>query len=287
MKLLLGTSGFSYDDWRGIFYPRGLRKGDMLPYYAGHFPAVEINATYYRMPDPSTMQAMTEKVPEGFLFCVKAHSDMTHAGRFNPEAFRQFRRAVEPLKQANMLGCVLAQFPWSFRRSPENEAFLETVSAELPDAPVVIEFRTAEWVQPEVFELLRNLGLSFCCVDEPRLRGLVPPVAAVTGPVGYVRFHGRNGRKWWAHDEAYERYDYLYSNRELAEWVPRVRSIVSQAEVTFAFFNNHYQGKAAQNARQMAKLLSVVLPMDDPNRPRMAGPGPTLPGLEPGRDPGS
>ena len=160
-----------------------------------------------------------------------------------------------------MLGCVLAQFPWSFKHTPENERFLETVRDELPDLPVVVEFRNAAWIRDETFDRLRDLGLGCCCVDEPRLHGLVPPFAVATAPVGYVRFHGRNAAKWWRHEHAWERYDYLYSQEELAEWVPRIREIAAQAEKTYVFFNNHYEGKAGQNARQLAELLNLTLPL--------------------------
>ncbi len=281
MSIFIGTSGYSYDDWRGTFYPKGLRKSDMLPFYAGRFPAVEINSTYYRIPSASAMQEMGMRVPEGFQFAVKAHQDMTHSGRFDPEAFRCFRRAMEPLREMGMLGCVLAQFPWSFKRTLEHEIFLEQVRAELPDAPVVIEFRNAEWIDPEVFELLRGLGLGYCCVDEPRIKGLIPPLAQATSSTAYVRFHGRNGKAWLQHQEAYERYDYLYSAKELAEWIPKIQALRKEAEQTFIFFNNHYLGKAGQNARQMAKLLNVPLPLDLITSDSPALGPPTLPGLGP------
>jgi len=120
---------------------------------------------------------------------------------------------------------------------------------------VVVEFRNMEWIKPQVFDLLRQLSLGFCCVDQPRLRGLIPPIAEVTGPVAYVRFHGRNAAKWWRHDEAWERYDYSYTTEELAEWVPRIKSLDEQAEQTFAFANNHWQGQAVDTARQLKMLL--------------------------------
>jgi uncharacterized protein YecE (DUF72 family) len=260
MKILIGTSGFSYDDWRGYFYPADLKREEMLSFYARYFPVVEINATYYRLPTPTTMLQMARKVPEGFRFVVKANQEMTHADRFQPEAFAQFREALEPLREAGMLGCVLAQFPWSFRRTPENERFLGIVRRELPGTPVVVEFRNAEWVAEETFARLRGEGLGFCAVDEPPLKGLVPPVVEATSPIGYVRFHGRNREKWWRHEHAYERYDYLYSEEELREWTPRIAQLAAETEETYVFFNNHYIGKAGQNARQMADLLNQPHP---------------------------
>ena len=260
MNILIGTSGYSYDDWKGFFYPSRLKRSDMLGYYASCFPAVEINSTYYGMPRPESMLQMTRRVPEGFLFTLKAHADMTHSQQFQPEAFARFREALEPLRDSGRLGCVLAQFPGSFHRSRQNEAYLATFREELPETPVVVEFRSATWVKDEIFERLRELQLGFCCVDEPRLAGLMPPVVAATSPVGYVRFHGRNAEKWWQHDEAYERYDYLYREDELREWTSKVEALAAQTERTFVFFNTCQEGKSGQNARDFARLLRLPLP---------------------------
>ncbi|HEU4754173.1 MAG TPA: DUF72 domain-containing protein [Armatimonadota bacterium] len=260
MNTLIGTSGFSYDDWKGHFYPPDIKRADMLTYYARRFPAVELNTTYYGIPAPETLWQMSRRVPPGFRFAVKAHQDMTHSGVLMPEVFQQFREAVAPLADQGMLGCVLAQFPWSFKRTPENERFLAVLRQELPDMPVVVEFRNAAWVDEAVFDRLRELDLGYCCVDEPRLKGLVPPVAATTSGIGYVRFHGRNYQKWWQHDQPHERYNYLYSAEELQEWVPKIEQLAAGTETTYVFFNNHYEGKAGVNAQQLAELLNVPLP---------------------------
>jgi len=264
MDIRIGTSGFSYDDWKGHFYPLSVKRSEMLEFYARYFRTVEINSTYYGMPRRETMQQMTRRVPEGFDFVVKAHQDFTHSGTFLPESFAQFRVALEPLQEAAMLGGVLAQFPWSFRRTPENEQFLATLRRELSEIPVVVEFRNAEWVADETFNRLRDLRLGFCCVDEPRLKGLMPRVVETTAPVSYVRFHGRNAKKWWQHEHAYERYDYLYSQEQLHEWVAPVQSLAAGTERTYLFFNNHYEGQAGQNARQIAELLGQPLPWPAP-----------------------
>jgi uncharacterized protein YecE (DUF72 family) len=261
MKILIGTSGFSYEDWRGYFYPKELPKKEMLNYYAEHFPTVEVNATYYSLPHPATFYQMARKVPQGFEFVVKAHKDMTHTEEFLPESFQQFRSALEPLQEMRMLGCVLAQYPWSFKATAENRSALERLRSELPGVPVVVEFRNSGWVSEETFALLRDLGFGFCCVDEPRLKGLMPRIVKATAPIGYVRFHGRNAAKWWQHEHAYERYDYLYSEEELAEWVPRIQDLAEETEKTYLFFNNHYEGKAGQNAQMMAQLLNLTLPL--------------------------
>jgi len=258
--IYIGTSGFSYEDWKGHFYPEEIEKKDMLAFYSRQFSAVEINSTYYTIPGAVTFQGLARKTPEDFKFSVKAHKDMTHSETFSGSVFRDFTSAIKPLEDAGKLGCVLAQFPWSFKRTVQNEERLQDFRNEMAYLPVVIEFRNAEWVQQETFELLRDLDFGFCCVDEPALHGLMPRVAAATSSIGYVRFHGRNAKNWWKHEEAWQRYDYLYTEQELSEWVPKVRSIAEQTETTYLFFNNHYQGKSAQNARMFAGMLGIELP---------------------------
>jgi uncharacterized protein YecE (DUF72 family) len=168
--------------------------------------------------------------------------------------------AVRPLRDSGQLGALLAQFPWSFKPGDAERDLIRRIPEALGDVPGVVEFRNREWIVPPTMDLLRDLGLGFCCVDEPRLRGLVPPVAEVTSSTGYVRFHGRNAAKWWKHEHAYERYDYLYSNSELQEWEPKIRAIAERATRTFVYFNNHYEGKAPRNAEMMASLLQLSLP---------------------------
>ncbi len=260
--IYIGTSGFSYDDWKGHFYPEHISKKDMLAFYASAFNAVEVNSSYYAIPSAASIAAMDRKTPEGFEFVVKAHQDMTHAEAPVPESFDKFLAAIQPLRDSGKLGCVLAQFPWSFKHTPENTRTLAEFRDRVGDLPTVVEFRNSEWVTDETFALLRELGLGFCAVDEPDLKGLMPRVSVATSPIGYVRFHGRNAQKWWKHDEAYERYDYLYSEEELSEWLPKVADLEDGTEKTYVFFNNHYQGKSAQNARMFAKMLNLSLPLD-------------------------
>jgi uncharacterized protein YecE (DUF72 family) len=257
MTIYVGTSGYSYDDWVGPVYPPGLDKKNWLSFYAREFNTTEINFTYYRMPNPWTLERMAAKVPDAFVFTVKATRELTHVREDTQELFPQFREALKPLIEAGKFGCVLAQFPYSFHNTPENRAYLRTFRERMGDLPVVVEFRNREWITEGVFELLREQGLGFCCVDQPRLRGLIPPIAEATAPVAYVRFHGRNAKKWWQHEEAWERYDYTYSDDELREWVPKIHHLEEEAETVFAFANNHWQGQAVGTARQLKALLGV------------------------------
>jgi uncharacterized protein YecE (DUF72 family) len=257
--ILIGTSGFSYKDWVGPYYPADLPKSEWLNFYAREFKTCELNFTYYRLPEARTLERMAAKVPDGFLFTLKASKELTHE-RNNERAsieavFARFVAGLAPLIQAGKFGCVLAQFPYSFHATAENRDYLKFCREKLADLPVVVEFRNARWLRPETFALLREHDLGFCCVDEPQLKGLISPVAEATSEVAYVRFHGRNAQKWWKHEHAWERYDYTYSDQELAEWEPKIKSLAEKSRLTFAFANNHWQGQAVNTARQLRMLL--------------------------------
>src|SRR5947209_4744700 len=213
------------------------------------------------MPAARTLAAMASKVPEDFVFTIKASKELTHErdsgdGLGTPENFKLFREAVKPLVDEGKFGAVLAQFPNSFRPLPENREYLSVFRDRMGDLPVVVEFRNAAWVTDDTMELLRENNLGYCCVDEPRLKGLIPPIAVATAPIAYVRFHGRNAQKWWRHDEAYERYSYSYKPEELQEWVPKIEKLEDTAKETFVFTNNHYRGQAVQTANQLKELLT-------------------------------
>lgn len=253
--IYIGTSGFSYDDWVGPYYPQDLKKTDWLTFYAREFATVEINSSYYGIPTAFSLERMAEKTPAGFCFTLKAHQDMTHKRTDNEQVFAQFVAALKPLLEQGKFGCVLAQFPSSFHNTPESHAYLETLRQRLGELPVVVELRNRDWVGDETYALLRRLRLGFCCVDEPRLSTLMPPLAVATSEIAYVRFHGRNAKKWWNHKEAWERYDYTYPPAELEEWAPKLRALAAGAERLFVFANNHYRGQAIDAARQLKLLL--------------------------------
>jgi uncharacterized protein YecE (DUF72 family) len=226
----LGTSGFSYDDWVGPVYPEGLPRQQWLSFYAQEFDTVELNVSYYRLPTARMVDGWVEKTPDHFLFSVKAHRSLTHE-RENPD-FEAFRQSIDGLLQADKLACVLAQFPHSFHPTPPNRDYLKSIREGLADLPIVVEFRGRDWVSEETFEQLKGLELGFCCVDEPKLRGLMPPIARATSDVAYIRFHGRNEAKWWHHDQAWERYDYTYTVEELRDWLPKIHSLDTVAYLT-------------------------------------------------------
>lgn len=258
--ILIGTAGFSYDDWRGPFYPEKTPREKMLELYAGEFPLVELDYTYYSMPSERTMASFARRTPESFLFAVKLHKSITHE-RESAEgmsgAFRDFLKAVGPLTDSGKLACLLAQYPWSFKPGDASRRTLRELREKTADLPVVVEFRNAQWVSEETFEFLRDLGLGFCCVDEPGLPGLMPPLCMATTDLGYVRFHGRNAAAWWKHGNASERYNYLYSEEELSSWKPRLLNLDAAVPRTLVLFNNCHGGNAAVNARMLKAILGV------------------------------
>lgn len=260
--LYIGTSGYSYDDWIGPYYPKDLEKSDFLSYYARDFRCTELNFTYYRMPNPWMLERIADKVPAGFLFTVKLNRQMTHEqeeAEDLSDLFEEYTASLRPLLEQEKFGCLLAQFPYSFHNTLENRTYLRSLPERLGGLPTVIEFRNREWITQEIFELLREGDLGFCAVDQPQFKNLIPPIAEVTSQrVAYVRFHGRNYEKWWQHEKAYERYDYTYSEEELQGWVPRIQRMDAEAEKVFAFANNHYQGQSADTAKKLQGLLSTA-----------------------------
>jgi uncharacterized protein YecE (DUF72 family) len=257
--IYIGTSGFKFDDWKGAFYPPELSEKSWLNYYGERFNCVEVNSTYYRLVHPRTFYFMAEKVPAGFEFTVKAYGGLTHeSGEGGESDFQAFVDSLQPLIEANKFGCILAQFPHRFHNTQENRAYLAEFKQRLGGLPTVIEFRAREWAEQAVFDFLREHGLGYCAVDEPQFKSLMPPIAVATSSVGYVRFHGRNYETWWKGDSK-TRYDYLYSEDELKEWLPKIKQLEQQTEKVYVFMNNCYAGKAATNAAQMKELLQKEL----------------------------
>ncbi len=264
--IFIGTAGFSYADWKGSFYPKAIRAGEMLEFYAARFPVVEINSTWHALPRPENILSMARRTPADFQFIVKAFQGLTHETAVEDETFTMFLEAIRPLEDHGKLACILAQFPWGFRESESDRDFLRRFRDRMPGRDIVVEFRNEGWIKDETVRLLEELELGFCCVDEPHLKGLVGPHVIRTSPIGYVRFHGRNYETWWDRSrQSWERYDYLYSEEELQEWVPGILSLQAQTEKTYLIFNNHYRSKSARNAAMMMSMLppEIVAMVDE------------------------
>ncbi len=254
----IGTAGYSYKDWKGPFYPEDCKPGDMLGVYASRFATTELNFTYYRQPETrqlARMAATAGAQNEAFTFSIKAFRGLTHeiTPAWEDEAQR-FRDAVQTLADTGRLGAVLVQFPYAFHYTVQNRQHMDRLLRRLEGLPLACEFRSREWLGDRVYEGLRARNVALVAVDEPQLRGLLPPVAVPTADIGYVRLHGRNQNNWWQGDNA-SRYDYLYSEDELGEWLPRIETICESARTVFVYFNNHWRGQAAENAEQFRRLI--------------------------------
>jgi uncharacterized protein YecE (DUF72 family) len=256
--IYVGTSGYSYKDWVGPFYPEGTKQRTMLEFYAQRFPCVEINATYYSVFSDKTFAGMAQRTPKKFRFSIKAPGTATHLptdSRMRLHAdVRFFRENIEPLREQKKLSAVLMQFPNSFRPTQRTIDYLRKLRDAWNDLCLVAEFRNREWQNDETLQLLNELRISWCNVDQPQFKGLLHPSSDVTDGRGYVRFHGRNYKKWWTGDNT-TRYDYLYSPQELQPWADRLIDVDAEVKETLAFFNNHRRAQAADNAEMLTEML--------------------------------
>jgi uncharacterized protein YecE (DUF72 family) len=230
----------------------------MLRTYARTFPAVEIDSSYYGVPSGHAVAAMAARTPPNFRFSFKAPKSVTHpaggAAALVDDEAKLLVESLEPVRSAGKLACVLAQFPNGFKPEGDAVAYVARVAETFDGVPLVFEFRNRRWQQPETLELLGELGAGYANVDMPALEGLLEPSSDASGAIGYVRFHGRNAGTWWRGSNV-TRYDYLYSVEELVPWADRIAEIEAQSRDTYAFFNNHANGKAPRNAEMLADLL--------------------------------
>jgi uncharacterized protein YecE (DUF72 family) len=276
----------------GTFYPKGATTAEeRLRFYAQRFPIVEVDSTFYALPSPQTANLWVERTPPGFTFDAKAFALLTQhpspaarlpkdiRERLQPQGranvyfkdlgardreliWDRFREGLQPLRESGKLGAVLFQFPKWFLPSAASYRFMEDLREWLPDFSIAVEFRQAAWMREDrrerVFEFLRGRGLTYVAVDEPQgFSSSVPPAVAITAPLAMVRFHGRNRETWERKGlTAAERFKYLYDRRELAEWVPRLRSMAAQATEVHAVFNNCYADYAVRNAEDLTELLT-------------------------------
>ena len=239
MAMRIGTSGWSYEHWKGRFYPDSLAKSHWFDFYAQHFNTVEVNATFYRRFADRTYHKWREQAPEGFRYVLKAPRLITHRHRLQHVAdlIADFCRSFRLLEEKS--GLMLVQLPANLPYDPQR---LQTALHCFDDpSRVVVEFRHPQWLTPEVFSLLENLGAGYCNPDSPehQLSGLL------SGRYGYLRLHGR--RQWYADN---------YRQGELRSIAKTARQLQAQgAQEVFIFFNNDFEGYAPANAAALLQLL--------------------------------
>jgi uncharacterized protein YecE (DUF72 family) len=265
-QIRVGPAGWSYPDWAGYAYPSPKPKGfHEATYLAEFFDTIEINTSFYNPIRAEHAAGWIGRVAANanFMFTAKMWQRFTHESNPSPpnarvEDEKLVRDGFDVLRDAGKLGAVLLQFPFSFHRTEETFAYLDGVLQRFADYPLVVEVRHATWNVPEVFELLRKRGVGFCNIDLPVIGKSLEPSARATGPVGYVRLHGRRYDTWFSDDEtiaSFERYNYLYSEGELRPWAARVDKVAKAARDVYVITNNHYQGKGVVNALQLISML--------------------------------
>jgi uncharacterized protein YecE (DUF72 family) len=240
---------------------------------ASLFDTNEINSTFYRIPAPRQTADWARRVEHNprFAFTAKLYREFTHEGTAGTAEEKAFAEAMEPLARAGRLGCVLAQFPFSFHNTAENRGKLDRLLARFSPLPLAAEFRHATWNASEAQELLAGRAAAFVNIDQPVLDLNLPQTDYVTAPLAYFRFHGRNAPKWFGPDTSNEqRYNYLYSEDELAPWVERIRDAGLRAAALaagtgtkgslYAILNNHFRGQAVANAIELNAILTGAKP---------------------------
>jgi len=260
----LGTCSFADEGLVKTWYPRGVSTSKArLQYYAERFDTVEVDSPYYHLPDPGVTLNWAQRTPPEFTFHVKAHKTMTwHEGEPDDEAFAAFRASLEPLELSGKLRGILMQYHPRFVKSAEALAELERVRPRLEPLVPLVEFRHRSWMEPDerddTLAFLETNGLAYVSVDTPMTRAsnVIARHAFATHPVAYVRFHGRNEKTWNIRAEkSSERFDWMYSEEELAEWVDKLDRLSSDADEVYALFNNNRDDFAPRSAVILRGLL--------------------------------
>jgi uncharacterized protein YecE (DUF72 family) len=295
----VGTCSWADEALTKYWYPKGVPSGARLGYYAEHYDTVEVDSTYYRLPAPEMVQRWAERTPDDFVMHVKAFGVMTRhpvkveqlppdlrdeapkdeRGRierpsreFRAEVFRRFLDALEPLRSAGKLGGLLFQFPPYVVPKEASYDYLAWAREQLGgDDRMLVEFRHRAWYEDdqreETLRFLEEHEMSHVVVDAPKTDGKNVPltVLALTSPLLYVRLHGRNAETWNVRGgSASERFDYLYSDEELEEWVGPLQELSEKAREAYVVFNNNNRSRvggrevaqAPTNADMLRELLA-------------------------------
>ena len=288
-ELRIGTSGWHYPSghgtWNGVFYPPARRRPrgfDELAFYAEHFNTVEVNSTFYGQPRADVCRKWADRTPAGFEFSVKLYQKFTHpkmfgerlAGTLPPDArdaervralarptasdLDEFTRGIDPLASAGKLGALLAQFPPSFKDDPASREYLAHLIHALGGYTIAVELRHRSWSDDVggTLALLNGFGAAWVQIDEPKFRFSIRQnfLPNVTGCY-YMRLHGRNAAKWWSHEKAEERYDYLYSADEVKEFSETAAAAKELVKTLYLYTNNHFSAKAIANAAMIKQQL--------------------------------
>jgi len=244
----IGTSGFSYKDWLGNFYPQFCPPADFLKYYASMFVTVEIDSTFYRIPADTAVARWAKTTPAQFVFAAKFPRTVTHEGELSSrlETAAEFVKVMKAL--GSKLGPLLLQFPYSFK--PDQQATLMALIEAMPsDRRIAIELRNKQWLdETAVFDRMKDQNIAFCLIDHP----FMPRLDIQTADFSYLRFLG--DRKKIEADFSYVRFE---RGEDLAWWSTLIEQVAGEGKDLFAYVNNHYSGHSPSTARQLVELLEA------------------------------
>lgn len=293
-EVRVGTSGWNYPSgkgtWNGLFYPKtrskraGTDRFDELRFYAEHFSTVEVNTTFYGQPRADVSRGWAERTPAGFDFSLKLYQKFTHPKMFREAALKtapgsegplldllaqvtqsdidEFRRGIDPLASAGKIGALLAQFPPSFKDSPQARDYLAQLLRAFAEYPMAVEVRHRSWSDSigDTVSLLNAFGAAWVQIDEPKFRfsirqNYLPNVKSFY----YMRLHGRNAAQWWKHDKSEDRYNYLYSEGELQEFSETAKAALELVKKSYLYTNNHFSSKSVVNAVMLKAQLGYPI----------------------------
>jgi len=272
-QVRIGTAGWSYKDWDGIFYPSGMQRSRQHPleYLARFFDTTEINTSFYGPLKPELAKLWCRRVGavnKNFLFTAKLYRAFTHspsavmeptsAATIRPtdEDESRTREGLDAIAAEARLGALLIQFPLSFKNTSLNREYLDRLLRQFIEYPRVVEVRHSSWNDAETLAAFSQKNVGFCNIDQPVLGRSLTPTEHVTGAIGYVRLDGRNYAQWFDSDNRNDRYNYLYNEGELAAWKERVESVSERAQTTYVITNNHFESKAGVNALELKAMIS-------------------------------
>lgn len=286
--LRIGPAGWNYPHWDSLVYPRPQPRGfHPLEFLADRFDTVEISESFHQFVRPELARLWAAKIDHNpqFQFTARLNRQFTHERILNQDDIKHWSEGIAPLQDAGRLGCVLMQFPSSFRFTAENKDFLIRVRRAFHWFPLVAELRHKSWTAPEASGTLIDYHVGYCNLDQPSTITAAPPSSLLTWRTGYVKFHGRKAGPW--HDQFDDRTmkvsgnDYSYSLAELNEWKARIDKILPFSQSMFLIFNNDMGGKSVVNALQMQGVMRHVAhrapqpaapaPLFEPVRPAPGG----------------
>lgn len=259
-EILVGTSGFSYPEWKdAAIYPKGAKSAEMLSLYCLRFAVVELNYTWYQMAHADSLARMQSRVSASFQFAVKLTRTMTHEIAEDwPQQAQEFQQGLQPLLKSNQLAAILIQLPPTFERTRKNRLYLSQLLDALDTLPLAVEFRHHSWARDEVFIGLEQRKITLVAIDSPPIPTLFPSLDVITNTnLFYIRFHGRNTAGWHS-GTMQHKFDYNYQEQELKQWTnTRIPAMAEKCQKGLLFFNNHVAGQSVRNAEATIQLLNI------------------------------